>query len=113
MKIARSIQQSLLPCVPPTIPGFDVAGWNPPADETGGDFYDWQILPNGSLVGVLADVTGHGLDPAMLAAVCCAYARANLSLQDALHGNEANECISVARSDPWSLCYAGGRNLHA
>lgn len=84
MKIARSIQQSLLPANTPTVKGFDVAGWNLPADETGGDFYDWQVFPNGNLVVVLADVTGHGLGPAMLAAVCRAYARANLGIQDGL-----------------------------
>jgi len=84
MKVARSIQQSLLPSNAPAVKGFDVAGWNLPADETGGDFYDWQIFPNGKLVVVLADVTGHGLGPAMLAAVCRAYVRANLSIQDGL-----------------------------
>ena len=84
MKVARSIQQSLLPTNAPAIKGFDVAGWNLPADETGGDFYDWQVFPNGNLVIVLADVTGHGLGPAILAAVCRAYARANLSIQDGL-----------------------------
>jgi serine phosphatase RsbU (regulator of sigma subunit) len=84
MKVARSIQLSLLPSTAPAIKGFDVAGWNLAADETGGDFYDWQQFPNGKLVVVLADVTGHGLGPAMLAAVCRAYARANFSIQDDL-----------------------------
>jgi len=73
-----------------------VAGWNLPADETGGDFYDWQIFPDGKLVVVLADVTGHGLGPAMLAAVCRAYARANLSIQDGLFTamNRINTALS-------------------
>ena len=84
MNVARSIQQSLLPRNVPTIKGFEVAGWNLPAEETGGDFYDWQVFPNGKTVLILADVTGHGLGPAMLAAVCRAYARANLSIQDGL-----------------------------
>lgn len=84
MKVARSIQQSLLPSNTPVIKGFDVAGWNLPADETGGDFYDWQTFPNGNLIAILADVSGHGLGPAMLASVCRAYARANFSIQDGL-----------------------------
>ncbi len=84
MKVARSIQQSLLPNAKPKIAGFDIAGWNLPADETGGDFYDWEVLPNGQLVVVLADVTGHGLGPAMLAASCRAYTRANFSGPDGL-----------------------------
>lgn len=84
MAIARSIQQSLLPRDIPTIQGFEVAGWNLPAEETGGDFYDWQTFPNGKVAFLVADVTGHGLGPAILAAVCRAYTRANLNFQDGL-----------------------------
>lgn len=84
MKLARSIQQSLLPRETPAVDGFELAGCNFPADETGGDFYDWQVLPSGELVVVLADVTGHGLGPAMLATGCRAYARASLSVEDGL-----------------------------
>ena len=60
--------------------GFDVAGWNQPADDTGGDYFDWTTLPNGRVVVSLADVTGHGIGPALLAAVCHAYARSNFSI---------------------------------
>ena len=42
LQVARSIQQSLLPQERPQIDGFDIAGWNQPADDTGGDFFDWQ-----------------------------------------------------------------------
>jgi len=77
LEIARSIQQSLLPSGAPRIEGFEIAGWNQPADQTGGDYFDWQALPDGRLVVALADVTGHGIGPALLAAVCRAYARAS------------------------------------
>jgi serine phosphatase RsbU (regulator of sigma subunit) len=77
LSLARSIQQSLLPNMTPQIAGFQIAGWNQPADQTGGDYYDWQVLPNGAVVAELADVTGHGIGPALLAAVCRAYARAS------------------------------------
>jgi serine phosphatase RsbU (regulator of sigma subunit) len=76
LEVARSIQLSLLPKSMPKVPGFDVAAWNKPADQTGGDYYDWQELPDGRVVVVLADVTGHGIGPALLAAVCRAYSRA-------------------------------------
>ena len=39
LELARTIQQGLLPEKPPIAPGFDVAGWNQPADQTGGDFF--------------------------------------------------------------------------
>src|SRR5260370_49265 len=62
--------------------GRYLAAWNQPADETGGDYYDWQSLPNGKFVTALADVTGHGIGPALLASVCRAYARTNFRNQD-------------------------------
>jgi len=80
LAVARSIQQSLLPKAMPELEGFEIAGWNKPADQTGGDYYDWQRLPDGNVVVTLADVTGHGIGPALLAAVCHAYARANFRL---------------------------------
>jgi len=76
LDVARSIQQSLLPKTMPQMSGYDIAAWNKPADQTGGDYYDWQRLPDGRLVVGLADVTGHGIGPALLAAVCRAYSRA-------------------------------------
>jgi serine phosphatase RsbU (regulator of sigma subunit) len=79
LQIARSIQQSLLPQDPPEIAAFDIAGWNRPADDTGGDYFDWITLPDGKVVVSLADVTGHGIGPALLAAVCHAYAKSNFS----------------------------------
>jgi serine phosphatase RsbU (regulator of sigma subunit) len=77
LQVARSIQQSLLPQEPPQIEGFDIAGWNRPADDTGGDYFDWKILSDGKVVVSLADVTGHGIGPALLATACHAYARSN------------------------------------
>ena len=77
LQVARSIQQSLLPQEPPQIGGFDIAGWNRPADDTGGDYFDWKTLPDGKVVVSLADVTGHGIGPALLATACHAYARSN------------------------------------
>src|SRR5207247_383004 len=47
---------------------------------TGGDYFDWKTLPDGRLVVSLADVTGHGIGPALLAAVCHAYARTSFSV---------------------------------
>jgi serine phosphatase RsbU (regulator of sigma subunit) len=84
MKVARSIQQSLLPSTALQIEGFEIAGWNQPADQTGGDYFDWQHLPSGRVVVALGDVTGHGIGSALLAAVCRAYARANFTMEAGL-----------------------------
>jgi len=94
LDIARSIQQSLLPKEIPESPSLDIAGWNKPADETGGDYFDWMTLPDGRVAATLADVTGHGIGPALLATNCRAYARATFVAQPDLasalsHLNEA------------------------
>ena len=81
LEVAREIQLGLLPVGSPGFAGFDIAGMNTPADKTGGDYYDWQRLPNGRLLVVMADVTGHGIGPALVMAVCRAYARASAPLE--------------------------------
>jgi serine phosphatase RsbU (regulator of sigma subunit) len=83
--IARSIQQGLLPKAEPAIEGFDVAGWNQPADETGGDYYDWQSLSDGRVAITIADVTGHGIGSALCMAACRSYVRSGLANGPDLH----------------------------
>jgi serine phosphatase RsbU (regulator of sigma subunit) len=96
LQIARSIQQSLLPKVRPNIEGFQVAGWSRTADDTGGDFYDWKRMPDGRWFIVLADVTGHGIGPAILASVCRAYSRASFNVRDSLETILKNINLSFA-----------------
>jgi serine phosphatase RsbU (regulator of sigma subunit) len=82
LDIARGIQQGLLPTSRPDLAGYDIAGWSRAANKTGGDYYDWQTLPDGRVLVSLADVSGHGVGPALVAAVCRAYARASVSADD-------------------------------
>lgn len=78
LNIAREIQQGLLPKEPPDLPGFEVAGWNRSADETGGDCFDWMRLPGGQLAISIGDATGHGIGPALVAAEARALLRGTL-----------------------------------
>ena len=80
LKLARSIQQALLPAGNPDVPGFDIAGWNDPADDTGGDFWDHHLLPGGVLALGLADATGHGIGAALMMATCRSLFRASTSI---------------------------------
>jgi len=66
MQIARSIQRGLLPEIAPEIEGFDAAGLSDPADETGGDIYDFIPLPENRWGFMVADATGHGIGPALV-----------------------------------------------
>jgi serine phosphatase RsbU (regulator of sigma subunit) len=101
LQTARDIQQALLPQTSPEIPGFTIAGWNKPADDTGGDFYDWDAMPDGRLIVVLGDVTGHGIGPALLAAACRAYARSSFGTNKNLPAALTQINAAIARDlDP-------------
>lgn len=82
MQIARDIQQGLLPPANPKVCGFDIAGLSDPADETGGDVYDFMAAPDGRWAIIVADATGHGIGPALVIAETRAMLRA-ISLQGA------------------------------
>ncbi len=67
---ARSIQQFLIPDNVPSIPGFRIEAEYRPAREVGGDFF--QVLPDpddGSVLIVVGDVAGKGLEAGMLASL--------------------------------------------
>lgn len=89
LDIARQIQRGLLPTSIPDVPGFEIEGWSQAADQTGGDYFDWMKLPDGGTLITLADVSGHGIGPALITAVCRAYVRAaavdaGMALQDVI-----------------------------
>jgi len=70
MKIARSIQLSLLPQGFPRLKHYDLAVIYEPIQEVGGDYYDILKIKKGIQPLVLADVEGKGLSAALLAASC-------------------------------------------
>jgi len=76
LEIAREIQQGILPAAAPAIEGFDIAGWNRPADQTGGDLFDFIEVSKGRVSVMVGDATGHGIGPALVAVECRALIRA-------------------------------------
>ena len=70
--LVRTLQQTLIPPAPPHIPGLDVAAGYRPAgtgEEVGGDFYDvFQVAP-GDWVVVVGDVSGKGVEAAVVTAL--------------------------------------------
>jgi len=63
-ELARRLQKSLLP--KRQRGGFPVVGINRPAHEISGDFYDYFELADGRVGFVVGDVSGKGLDAALL-----------------------------------------------
>jgi len=86
LALARDIQQSTLPKVLPSAEGFDIAGFNEPADATGGDMFDCFALADGRIVLMIADATGHGIGPALMIAQFRAMLRALLAVESDIVG---------------------------
>lgn len=68
MRVARIIQQTLLPKSLPNLPGWQVAAHWQPARAVGGDFYDFIDFPDGRLGLVTGDVTDKGVPAALVMA---------------------------------------------
>ena len=66
LKTAATIQQRLLPQIPPNIPGFDINGVLRSSTSVSGDFYDFILLDDGCWGIVIADVRGKGIPAALL-----------------------------------------------
>jgi len=67
LKIARSIQQDLLPSSLPTDGWFRAAGSSIPSTQVGGDYFDVRHLSANVWSAVVADVSGKGVSSALLA----------------------------------------------
>jgi sigma-B regulation protein RsbU (phosphoserine phosphatase) len=67
-QLARTLQQTLLPPALPEVPGMDVAAHYHPAslDQVGGDFYDLFPLTGDTWGFFLGDVSGKGVDAAVV-----------------------------------------------
>jgi phosphoserine phosphatase RsbU/P len=59
-----------------TLPGFDIAGAAFPADEAGGDYFDFIDMPDACLNVVIGDVSGHGIGTALMMSETRALVRA-------------------------------------
>ncbi|HIE10120.1 MAG TPA: hypothetical protein EYP62_00725 [Kiritimatiellae bacterium] len=77
LSLARRIQKSLLPAETPYIAGLELAAFNEPALEVGGDYYDFIDVEEGLLGLVVADVSGKGVGGAIIMALCRSVLRSH------------------------------------
>ncbi len=68
LRLARDIQQNLLPSAVPAHPGYEIAAYAEPARSVGGDYYDFIAVEEGRSAVCLADITGKGMPAALLMA---------------------------------------------
>ncbi len=78
LKLARRIQNALLPKHIPEHSGLALAAFSLPAREIGGDYYDFFMMDD-ELIGLaVADVSGKGITGAILMSICRSVFRASV-----------------------------------
>lgn len=65
MEIAQRIQTALLPPIP-SLSNYDIAAVMHPADDVGGDYYDFIAGSDGRHWFTIGDVSGHGLNSGLI-----------------------------------------------
>ncbi len=66
---AYEIQRSMLPQEDLLHAGMQFTGYCRPAENVGGDYYDYFALPNGRVGLLIGDVTGHGFNASLIMAM--------------------------------------------
>lgn len=82
LALAGEVQKSLLPQAEPQVQGLDIAGRNISCDEIGGDYFDFlwrQEYPDAYFSVIVGDITGHGVDAALLMTAARAFLRMRAS----------------------------------
>src|SRR5207237_3983990 len=77
LRVARLIQQTLLPKEVPELPGWQISSYYQPAREVGGDFYDFLYFEDGRMGIVIGDVTDKGVPAALVMATTRSIVRSN------------------------------------
>jgi phosphoserine phosphatase RsbU/P len=80
--LASEVQKSLLPQDKPSVKGLDIAGRNVSCDEIGGDYFDFfwrRKSQQGPFSVVVGDISGHGVDSALLMTTARAFLRMRAS----------------------------------
>lgn len=66
LRVARIIQETLLPKNLPDISGYKLSAYWQPAQAVGGDFYDFIQFEDGKLALIVGDVTDKGVPAALV-----------------------------------------------
>jgi HAMP domain-containing protein len=69
LELAAKIQKEILPKEIPKMVGLDIAAGLLPAEEIGGDSYDFIKVDENNLLMYLGDVTGHGVPSGIVVSV--------------------------------------------
>jgi len=80
LKRAHEIQMAMLPAGEFSSDRIEIAGYSCPAEEVGGDYYDYATLPGDRLGLMIADVMGHGFYAGLLVAMTKSCLRGQIGI---------------------------------
>jgi PAS domain S-box-containing protein len=126
LQLARDVQQRFYTTAP-VLAGFDIGASAHPADETGGDYYDFVSMADGSLMIAVADAKGHGFSSALVMTLTRAYVRCfaamqlelddilaqvnQMLLKDLEHGHFVTLLLARLNPDRRTLSYASAGHV--
>jgi sigma-B regulation protein RsbU (phosphoserine phosphatase) len=84
LQLAHRIQQSFLPSERPKLPEYEFYDYYKPANDVGGDYFDYIQVDDKKLAIVIADVVGHGVAAALLMAKLAAETEVAIKTEDSL-----------------------------
>ena len=90
LELAHEVQHGFLPDSRPEVEGYEFFDFYRPANQVGGDYYDYLRLPDGRVAVIVADVVGKGVAAALLMAKLSAEARFCLA-----SAADAGEAVSM------------------
>jgi sigma-B regulation protein RsbU (phosphoserine phosphatase) len=82
MELASATQNAMLPHASLAVSGIELVGRFRPAEEVGGDFYDYRLRPDGQLAFCVGDVSGKGWPAALVMTMTLAVLRGASQLLD-------------------------------
>ncbi|MCA9188762.1 MAG: SpoIIE family protein phosphatase [Pirellulaceae bacterium] len=82
LELARRVQRGFLPQRRPKLDVFEFFDFYRPANQIGGDYFDYVTLRDGRIATIVADVVGHGVAAALLMAKLSTEARFHLATTD-------------------------------
>ena len=108
----QRVQQLLMESGATEVPGFVIEKAYLPSREVGGDFYQFIPRPDGGLLAVVGDVSGKGLEAAMVGSTLLGalrtlkslppgqvLARLNEAMRDGSHGGFVTCCCALFERD--------------
>ena len=107
LALAEDTQRSLLPREIPKLEHLKLSAFCRPTRYVGGDFYDFQVMPGGDLLFVIADVSGKGVAASVLSSMIlgCLQLRLQDGDQPAAALNRLNRFLCTKSSGKFATMF--------